>query len=216
MPPHFISAKEALQQKTPYIADSKAKLTVSRFFKRISSFLRPEDIIVADVGECLYSTTSMLFPKHTTFIAQSFYNSIGYSVGASLGASTAQKRRTLLFVGDGSFQIGAQEVSTLINYDCKSIIFVLNNQGYGIERAIHDGPYNDLSPWKYHLLSEAFGGEPGILVETEGQLEEALQIAEKSDKLTFIEIQVDKFDFGDTLRKAGAAMAESSKNSYED
>lgn len=210
----LISAKEALQEKAPYVAEPQAKLTVSRFFKRMDSFIQPEDIIVADVGECLYSTTALLFPKDTTFIAQSFYNSIGYSVGAALGTSTKQKRRTLLFVGDGSFQIGAQEVSTMINYNNKAIVFVLNNQGYGIERAIHDGPYNDLSDWKYALLSQAFGGKPGIPVQTEGELEDALHIAENADKLTFIEIIVDKFDFGPTLRKAGAAMAESSKNSY--
>jgi len=211
---NFIPAVEALREKIPYAPEPKAKLTVNRFFKRIASFLRPDDIVVADVGDCLYTTSSMLFPKNTTFIAQSFYNSIGYSVGASLGASTVQKRRTLLFVGDGSFQIGAQEVSTMINCDCKAVIFILNNHGYGIERAIHDGPYNDLSPWKYHLLPQALGGEPGRLVHTEGELEEALQIAEQNEKLTFIEIRVDKFDFGKTLRKAGAAMAESSKKSY--
>ena len=137
-------------------------------------------------------------------------------MGAALGACTDQPRRTLLFVGDGSFQIGAQEVSTMINYDFKPIIFLLNNDGYGIERAIFDGPYNDLARWRYHLLPQALGGEVGLLVQTEGQLEEALQVAEKANKLTFIEIQVDKFDFSDTLRKAGAAMFHGSQHSYED
>jgi TPP-dependent 2-oxoacid decarboxylase len=177
--------------------------------------VRPEDIILADVGDCLYSTSAMSFPPNVSYLTQSFYNSIGYSVGATLGASFSQKRRTLLFVGDGSFQIGAQEVSTMIRYGCKPIIFLLNNEGYGIERAIYDGPFNDLSSWTYHLLPEVWGGEPGILVETEEQLEEALRKAENSSKLTFIEVKVDKFDFGDILRKAGKAMAEGSKNSYD-
>ena len=63
-----------------------------------------------------------------------------------MGASTEQKRRTLLFVGDGCFQSGAQEIATAIHYGNQLIVFLLNNDGYGIERAIHDGPYNDLSP----------------------------------------------------------------------
>lgn len=214
LPTHFMPAIEAQREKIPYTPEANSKMTVHRFFKRMASFFRPDDIIVADVGECLYSTSSMLLPKNATYIAQTFYNSIGYSVGATLGVSMQQKRRTLLFVGDGSFQMTAQEVGTMINYGSKPIIFILNNHGYGIERAIHDGPYNDVSAWHYYLLPQAFSGKPGLLVETEGELEEALQIAENSDTLTFIEIRVDKFDFGEILRKAGAAMAESSKKSF--
>lgn len=211
----LIPAKQALKEQFKYTSNPNAKLEVKRFFKRIASFLRPDDIVVADVGDCLYSTSGLLFPKNSTFVAESFYNSIGYSVGAALGTSTGTNRRTLLFVGDGSFQMTAQEISTMIHYNNKIIVFLLNNQGYGIERAIHDGAYNDLADWRYYLIPQALGGKPGIVVKTEGELEKALKIAEESTQMTFIEIQVDKFDFGDILRKAGAAMAESSKSSYE-
>lgn len=211
----FVSAGEALKNQGEKSAKSNTKLTVKHFFDRIASFLRPDDIVVADVGDSLYSTCAMLFPPNVSYVAQSFYNSIGYSVGATLGVSVSQKRRTLLFVGDGSFQMGAQEVATMIRYGCKPIIFLLNNDGYGIERAIYDGPFNDLSSWSYHLLPQVWGGQPGLLVETEEQLEKALEAAEKNNEVTFIELKVDKFDFGDILRKAGGAMAESSKNSYD-
>ncbi len=213
--PKFIPAKQALQAQYTYTPNPQEKLKVKRFFHRIASFLKPDDLVVADVGDSLYSTSGLLFPKNGLFFAETFYNSIGYSVGASVGVSTDQKRRTLLFVGDGSFQIGAQEIATAIRYKNQLIVFVLNNDGYGIERAIYDGPYNDLSAWKYHLLPQALGGEPGLLVQTEGELETALQKAEQSTGVTLIEIKVDRFDFGDTLRRAGAAMAEGSKNSYE-
>ncbi len=214
LPAHFVPAAEAQREKIPYVVVPHATMTVHRFFKRIASFLRPDDIIVTDIGESWYSTSSLLLPKNATYIVQGFYNSIGYSVGATLGASMEQQRRTLLFVGDGSFQMTAQEVGTMINHGCKPVIFLLNNHGYGIERAIHDGPYNDISPWNYHLLPQAFNGKPGFLVQTEGELEEALKVAENSNTLTFIEIRVDKFDFDDIIRKAGAAMAESSKSSF--
>lgn len=215
LPSSIISATNALKNEYQYQSEPQKKLLVKRFFKRVATFLKPDDIVVVDVGDSLYSTSGMLLPKNVSYISQAFYNSIGYSVGSALGASTDQKRRTLLFVGDGSFQIGAQEVSTIIHNHCKIIIFLLNNDGYGIERAIFDGPYNDLSPWRYHLLPEALGGNPGILVQTEEELEKALQAADKNDQLTFIEIKVDKFDFGDILRLAGKAMADSSKKSYE-
>lgn len=211
----LIPASKALHDAQHYKLESDTPLRVKRFFKRIASFLRPNDIVVADVGDCLYSVSGILFPKNAIFIAESFYNSIGYSVGAALGAAIESKRRTLLFVGDGSFQMTAQEISTIIQSKCKVVVFVLNNQGYGIERAIYDGPYNDLAPWRYYLIPQALGGEPGLAVKTEEELEQALQTAEQSAGLTFVEVQVDKFDFGDILKMAGAAMAESSKSSYE-
>jgi len=215
LPSGLIPAKTALKDQSKVKVTSGKKLTVKHFFKRVASFLNEEDIVIAEVGDCLYSMAGTLLPKNTTFISQSFYNSIGYTVGAALGTSFSKKRRTILFVGDGSFQLTAQEISTMLRYDLKPIIFLLNNQGYAIERAIHDGPYNDLQPWRYHLIPQALGGEAGINVHTEGELESALKVAENAKKLTFIEINVDKYDFGDTLRLAGSAMAESSKNSYD-
>jgi len=51
-------------------------------------------------------------PEGTTFIGQTFYGSIGYTVGATLGAAiAAQNRRVVLFVGDGSFQVTCQDLS---------------------------------------------------------------------------------------------------------
>ena len=213
----IISAKARFAQNTKaFEPEQKAKLTVKRFFERVSSFFKPNDIIIAEVGEAIFSLASCLLPKNATFINQTFYSSIGYTVGATLGACLAQpERRVILFVGDGSFQLTAQEISTMLRYNVKPTIFLLNNAGYAIERAIHDGPYNDLQPWRYHLLPQALGGNVGLDVHTEDELEKALVTAEKHTQLTFIEIHTDKFDFGDTMRQAGAALAESSKHSYE-
>jgi pyruvate decarboxylase len=74
---------------------------------------------------------------------------------ASLGAALAQKSRplkqrgrTILFEGDGSFQVTAQEVSTIIRYKLDVTIFIVNNGGYAYERHIHgmEEDYNDIPP----------------------------------------------------------------------
>ena len=77
-------------------------------------------------------------------------------------------------MGDGSFQVTCQDLSTMIRYGQKPIVFLLNNDGYTIERVIVDRPYNDIQPWKYHRLVEVFGGGLAFDVHTEGQLEAAL------------------------------------------
>jgi len=57
--------------------------------------------------------------------------------------------RVIAAIGDGSFQLSAQEVSTMIRYELRPIIFLINNRGYTIEVEIHDGPYNNIKNWDY-------------------------------------------------------------------
>ncbi|RMZ84270.1 hypothetical protein DV738_g764, partial [Chaetothyriales sp. CBS 135597] len=88
--------------------------------------------------------------------------------------------RTILFIGDGSFQMTAQELSTIIQLGLPVIIFLLNNDGYTIERCIHGlrQPYNDVAPWNY-LRGPAFFGAKETetftkQVRTWGELEQTL------------------------------------------
>jgi indolepyruvate decarboxylase len=95
-----------------------------------------------------------------------------------------------------------QEVSTLIRQGLNPVIFVINNDGYQVERVFHDGAYNDLQMWKYHRLPEVFGGGWGCEVKTEGELEAALARAQKDcDSLALIEVRLDKFDLSAPLSR---------------
>jgi len=145
-------------------------------------------------------------PKGTTFIAQVFYGSIGYSVGAALGAGLAAPQRPLvLIVGDGSFQMTAQEVSTMIRYKINPLIILINNDGYTIERAVSDNTYNDIQPWSYHQLPEVLGGKRGNDCKTEGDFEQALKKRNASE-LQFVEVHTDRWDMPPMLKAAGNAM----------
>jgi indolepyruvate decarboxylase len=191
-----------------YVPDSPKPLTIQRFFDRMSHFISAQSIVVAETGVALFSAAEMLMPDGAVFLGQAFYGSIGYTVGAALGASlAAPDRRVVLFVGDGSFQVTCQDLSTMIRHRLRPIIFLINNDGYTIERVICDRPYNDLQPWRYHQLAEVFGGAPGFDVRTEGELEAALVKAAATDGLVFIEIHTGRLDCPESLRIAGRAMA---------
>jgi indolepyruvate decarboxylase len=192
----------------PYQADAPRPLTVRRFFDRVSRFIQPDAIVVAETGVALFSAAEMLMPEGATFIGQAFYGSIGYTVGATLGAGmAARNRQIVLFVGDGSFQVTCQDLSTMIRNGLRPVIFLINNDGYTIERVIVDRPYNDLQPWHYHRLVDVFGGGVGLDVRTEGELEEALDKAAAADGLVFIEIHTGRLDCPESLRSAGRSMA---------
>ncbi|MBW4566414.1 MAG: alpha-keto acid decarboxylase family protein [Mojavia pulchra JT2-VF2] len=205
---NFFSATANLNAgfTTPFAADSSAPITQRRFWHRFAHFLQEDDIIVAETGTCLFGAAIVPLPKGATFIGQVLWGSIGYSVGALLGCAIANsQRRSILLVGDGSFQMTAQELSTILRYHLKPIIFLINNDGYTIERDIHGErmPYNDIQPWNYHQLVEVFAGNGwGMKVSTESQLETALQKAEQNhDQLAFIEVVMDKMDSPEILLK---------------
>lgn len=191
---------------TPFQPNKSAPITQKRFWYRLAHFLQEDDIIVADTGTSLFGATVVPLPKGASFVGQVLWGSIGYSVGALLGCAIASpQRRSILLVGDGSFQIGAQELSTMLHYNLKPIIFLINNDGYTIERDIHGEkmPYNDIQRWNYHKLHEIFGNNGwGIKVNTETELESALQAVEKKrDQLAFIEVVMGRMDNPKVLSK---------------
>lgn len=196
----------------PYRPDSSKPITIKRFFDRMSGFIEDNSIVIAETGVSLFSAAEMLMPEGASFIGQTFYGSIGYTIGATLGAGmAAQDRRAVLFVGDGSFQVTCQDLSTMIRNRLKPVIFLINNDGYTIERVISDRPYNDIQPWHYHKLVDVFGGGLGLDVHTEGELEDALGRAATAEGLVFVEIHTGRLDCPESLRSAGRSMAKANQ-----
>jgi indolepyruvate decarboxylase len=140
------------------------------------------------------------------------YGSIGWSVGATLGAALgASGRRIITLVGDGSFQLTAQELSTIIRQRVKATVLLLNNKGYTIEVEIHDGPYNDIQNWNYAALIDVFNGDDGngigLKAGTSQELADALATANQHDGLTFIECMLSRDDCTSDLLLWGSHVA---------
>lgn len=193
----------------PYVPDPGAPITIARFYRRAQDLidrLGPGTNVLADAGDAFFSAAELRIPDGGNFLCQAFYTSIGWSIPATLGARcAAPAERPVTFVGDGAFQMTAQELSTIVRLRQNAVIFVVNNGGFVIERYIHDGPYNDIQSWQYSRLAEVFGGPPGLLVRTEGDLERAIEhIVAHRDELVLVEVQTDRMDASETLRRFGA------------
>lgn len=185
-------------------------LTGKRFYDRLAHFIKSGDIVCADGGPSL-NVAYMQFPEDARYVVSAYWSAIGAGFGFATGAcfAAAPEQRVIAVEGDGSFQMTAQELATLIRYQKQCLIFVINNRGYTVERIIHDGPFNDISEWRYHRLPEVFGGRPGIEVRTEGELEKALAIAESDNGPgpLLIEVHLDPWDVPEPFRQMGAQMA---------
>ena len=106
---------------------------------------------------------------------------MGFAVPAAIGAQLASPMlRPIVIVGDGAFEMTGMEISTIGRFALNPIIIVLNNNGYGTERPMLDGPFNDILPWNYYRIPELIGIGKGFKIETEDQLEESLAAAERS------------------------------------
>ncbi|KAJ6127370.1 hypothetical protein N7523_002982, partial [Penicillium sp. IBT 18751x] len=174
----------------------------------LSDWLRPGDTIIAETGTSNFGIWSTKFPRGVNFISQYVWASIGYSLGACQGAAAAVQdssqpdRRTILFIGDGSFQFTCQELSTIIRHKLAPIIFVICNKGYTVERLIHgwNESYNDIQEWQYRKLLEAFGADRGSYqthqVWTRAELTALLQDPSfsESQTLRFVELHMDRDD----------------------
>jgi indolepyruvate decarboxylase len=148
-----------------------------------------------------------------TIVTQAFvYCSIGYATGALLGAMLASPgRRHILLTGEGSLQLTVQELSTVMRHDLKPFIFVVNNDGYTVERAVlgKDAKYNDIANWRYSELPRVFGRDKKAetyVVQSGSELQQVLDAPHS--ELVFVEAVMDKDDAPFTLILGGHAIAD--------
>jgi indolepyruvate decarboxylase len=210
--PHDYMATHHVDPHGPrggYQPQPDAPVRVARFYDRLNRFLDSGMILVAETGDAMFAASELYVSEPENFVSQSYYLSIGYALPATLGVCLARPdKRVVLLQGDGSFQMTVQELSTLLRNNCHPVVFLLNNDGYVIERLIHDGPYNDIQQWNYHQLPRAFGGDALCLeVKTEGQLEDALASASRNqDRLVFINLHLPPNEGSDALGRLCTAL----------
>ena len=176
-------------------------ITADSLYPRYQRFFKPDDIIILETGTSASGAGVLLLPDGAVSHSQTLWGAIGWGTGAALGTAVAdQTRRTVLITGEGSHQLTANEIGSFARHGVKPVIFVLNNEGFGVERALEDYPdwvYNDLAPWGYHKLPAAMGCRDWFTakVKTNGELEAAMQKADEVDTASYIEIVAGKHDY---------------------
>ncbi|XP_041023394.1 pyruvate decarboxylase 1-like [Juglans microcarpa x Juglans regia] len=198
----------------PLKSEKDEPLRVNILFKHIQEMLDGDSAVIAETGDSWFNCQKLRLPENCGYEFQMQYGSIGWSVGATLGyAQAAKNKRVIACIGDGSFQVTAQDISTMIRCGQRTIIFLINNGGYTIEVEIHDGPYNVIKNWDYTGLVAAIHNGEGkcwtAKVKTECELTEAIATATGAQKgaLCFIEVIVHKDDTSKELLEWGSRVS---------
>jgi indolepyruvate decarboxylase len=182
------------------VGDPDGPITAGYLYPRWQQMLKPGDMLIAETGTASMGLGFARMPKGATFQNQTLWGSIGWATPAAFGAAmAAPHRRTILVTGEGSHQLTAQEVGQFHRFGLKPIIFVLNNDGYLIERLLCKDPeayYNDLAKWNYSKLPEALGCEGwfSARVTTCGELDQAIAQAQACGTGAYIEVVTGRYE----------------------
>jgi len=193
----------------PWVLRPDAPMTTTRLVRRLDESLDDRTIVIADVGDALFASSDLVIRGQTEFIAPAYYTSMGFAVPAALGAKSARPDlKVIALVGDGAFQMTGMELSTIVRRGLAVTVIVLDNQGYGTERLLHEGSFNDINPWQYQLLPEVLGGGTGWDVRTEGEFDEALRAALADEQaMNLIRVHIPLDDRSQTLDRLAAGLA---------
>jgi indolepyruvate decarboxylase len=193
----------------PFVLRPDDKLTSQRLFARINTFLRENMVVVADVGDSLFGASELTIYRDTEFLSPAYYTSMGFAVPAAIGAQFGNpKLRPIVLVGDGAFQMTCLELSTAVRHGFNPIVLVLNNKGYGTERFLLEGKFNDILNWEYHRLPDLLGGGWGFEVHTEGDLDKALSAALANvDTFSLLNIHLDPTDISPALERLAKTLS---------
>jgi pyruvate decarboxylase len=207
---------ESFAQKAVINPNPSELLSLRYLTQVVENSLTSDTSLVIETGDSWFIGQNLRVPFGLMYHVQMQYGSIGWSVGALLGVGLAWQaanvpRKILALIGDGSFQLTAQEVSTMIRFNVKATIILINNDGYTIEVQIHDGAYNDIKMWDYAGLINVFnnntGNGLGLKARTCGEFVEALEKADKHDGLALIEVFMNRDDCTAELLEWGSRVA---------
>jgi acetolactate synthase-1/2/3 large subunit len=166
--------------------------------------LGDEAVAVTDVGQHQIWTAQFYpFNRPRSFLSSGGLGTMGYGLGAALGAKTANPGRpVVLFSGDGCFRMNCAEMATAMRYGLPVLIIVFNNRTLGMVRQwqnfFYEGSYSetdldDRGP-DFVKLAEAYG-VPGFRANDEASFLGALKNAvahNKAGKPALIEAVIDK------------------------
>jgi indolepyruvate decarboxylase len=185
-------------------------MTVEALFRQINAFLEDDMIVIADPGDALFGAADLYIHDGARFLSPAYYASLGFAVPAALGVQVAEpKLRPLVLVGDGAFQMSGMELGSIARYRQNPIVIVFDNDGYGTERPMLDGAFNDVPRWNFSRIPDVLGSGLGFKVATEREMADALAKARANTaSYSIIQVMLARDDHSPALKRLTASLAE--------
>lgn len=194
----------AKQNEIALEAEKKAlaNITPKQVMDIINEIKLDSTVVATDVGQHqMWAAQYLKFKQNRTFASSGGLGTMGYGMGAAIGAAFGSKQRTVLITGDGSFGMNLNELATAVTYNVPLTIVLLNNGVLGMVRQwqtlfFGERYSNTVLGRKtdFTKLAEAFGAK-SFSVGTPESFREAFSEASKGEGTYLIEVTIDKDEF---------------------
>ncbi|WP_244834446.1 biosynthetic-type acetolactate synthase large subunit [Clostridium sp. BJN0001] len=174
-------------------------LTPELLFNKLNTLNDGSFVITTEVGQHqMWAAQNFIFKNTRTFISSGGLGTMGYGLGAAIGAQTGRMdRKVFNIAGDGSFGMNCNEIVTAVKNNLPIVEIIMNNNCLGMVRQwqtlFYGGRYSETTlnrPTDYVKLAEAFGAK-GIKVTDEKELDYALKVALNSKGPVIIDYLID-------------------------
>lgn len=203
----------ALREEEQKNADARTGMTPKNVLQMLNSFLGENTPVATDVGQHqMWSAQEIRFKTSRRFISSGGLGTMGFGLGAAIGAQIGTGERTVLVTGDGSFGMCLQELATAVSHRIPLVVLIMNNGVLGMVRQwqtlFFDKHYSNTvldRKTDFPALAKAFGAD-GETAETPEALRAAFERAFSADAPYVIDCRIEKDEFVLPMLPPGGCM----------
>ena len=196
--------KELKEEQEEQLANNyeRGDLNPYTLIEEVTRFTTPKTPIVTDVGQHqMWAAQFSKLKTPRTFITSGGLGTMGFGLGAAIGAALATGEKTVLYTGDGSFGMNLNELATVSKNQVPVVIIVMNNGVLGMVRQwqnlFYDGHYSHTTlerPTDFVKLAEAFGIK-GLRATNREELGPVLEEAFATNGPVVVDCLIDQDEF---------------------
>ena len=211
--PDWEKAVKALKETENDYLDIRPGLTPRNAIMTLNKHLGENTAVATDVGQHqMWAAQNVNFKKPRRFISSGGLGTMGFGLGAAIGAAVGTGERSVLVTGDGSFGMCLNELTTAVTYNVPVVILLMNNGVLGMVRQwqtlfFNKHYSNTILDRKtdFVALARAFGAD-GEAVDTAAALDKAFEHAFSCDGPYVIDCRIDKDEFVLPMLPPGGSM----------
>ncbi len=190
-------ARTAELVATKTVADSQQKLNPKQILRTLNKLVKPDHIIATDVGQHqMWTVQTYRFEQPRTLVTSGGLGTMGFGMGAAIGASMGTGRPATLITGDGSFHMNFNEIGTAVKHNLPITVLIFNNNVLGMVRQwqtlFYGKRYSSTTldrPTDYVKLAEALGAK-GMILDKNEDIEKTLKAALKLGSPVVIDCRI--------------------------
>ena len=218
--PEWMARVKALKTEELTIAEeieaaAKAPLTPKAVFDIINELKPAKTITATDVGQHqMWAAQYSTFDGPRRIVSSGGLGTMGFGLGAAIGAYVATGDPVVLITGDGSFGMNLNELATAVTYKIPVVIVLMNNGVLGMVRQwqtlFFGKRYSSTvlsRKTDFVALAKAFGAD-GYLAETAVEFRKAFDSALKANKVSVIDVRIDKDELVLLMLPPGGAISD--------